>query len=271
MPFAGLVNRFLATLVDACIVYVVVVAAGLAVDSTVGWRESIGPGPLLVLLAAWFTVFPATPLHGTPGKRMGGIKITDMQGNDIGIGRSLARFLLSLVTLATLGLGFIAASWNGKRQALHDLGARTLVVARKARPEEIAGAVAPPVWWFNRVLGFLGLVAVVTFAWFNVSTYKSMGKRTEITAAILAVQPFQKEVERAMVEGKPIPSPPSIPDRRIRALAVQPNGKVVIDLAEDVNPGGRISFTPTRTPKGIEWKCTSENIRGVHLGAICRE
>ncbi len=271
MPFAGLVHRFFAACLDVGFLYVTVVMVAMAANPAVGLRESVGIVPLVLLITAWFGVLPATRLHGTPGKRLAGIKVTDMHGNTIGIARSLARFLLSLLTLATIGLGFVTAQWNGKRQALHDLGARTLVVERKFRPDEIAGVVAPPTWWFNRVLGILGLAAFLVAVYILVSTNISMRKRTEIGIAILAVRPFQRDVEKAVLEGKPIPAPPSNPDRRIRALAVQPDGKVVLELAEDLNPGGRLYFTPTRNARGIEWKCRSENLRRVHMGALCAE
>ena len=269
MPFAPLVQRFTALCIDALLALVAIIIVGLSANPAVGLRDSVGYAPMLALLAAWFALFPATPLRGTPGKRLAGLKITGMDGRPIGIGRSLARFTLSLLTVATFGLGFVAALWSGKRQALHDLGARTLVVERKFRPEEIAGAVAPPADRVTRLLGVIFLPCFLVAAWTPISVYMSMRKRTEITIAILAVRPFQKEVEKAMLEGTSIPVPPANPDRRIRALTVQPGGKVVIELAEDLNPDGRISLTPARTTKGIEWKCTSENLRRVHLGALC--
>lgn len=69
--------------------------------------------------------------QASPGKMLIGIRVTDLQGRPIGLGRALIRNLSKLIGVLTLGLGFLSGFLDKKQQCLHDKVAGTLVV--KAR------------------------------------------------------------------------------------------------------------------------------------------
>ena len=228
---------------------------------------------MLVFLAVWFGILPATRLQGTVGKRIACIKVATMQGKPIGIAQALVRFVFLLVTVATLGVGFLVAGWTAKRQALHDLVARTLVVQASARPEEITHAVAPPMWWFNRALGVICLAGFLAVMWGSYRVHVDHPLRGQVSAMNNAVKPYRDEVEAALREGKPLPSPstPSQLPPYVRALSIRADGTVDISVLAEVAPEGRIHWTPQRTQTGqITWKCTAENIRDSRVPNSCR-
>ena len=70
-------------------------------------------------------------MHGhqaTFGKRMCGLKVTDMAGAKISLLRATVRYFGKFLSAAFMLIGFIMAAFTEKHQALHDMIAETLVV-----------------------------------------------------------------------------------------------------------------------------------------------
>ena len=86
----------------------------------------------LLLLFAYRVLF--TGLKGqTPGKMLMRIKVIDERGEVPGIGRALVREVPGrLLSEISLGLGYVWAAWDDKKQAWHDKLARTYVVRKAA-------------------------------------------------------------------------------------------------------------------------------------------
>jgi len=59
-----------------------------------------------------------------------GLQVTDSAGNRIGFGRALARNLGKILSLITLGIGFIMVGFTKKKQGLHDIIASALVLSK---------------------------------------------------------------------------------------------------------------------------------------------
>jgi len=55
--------------------------------------------------------------------------VTTAEGGKPSYPRSLTRNLLKVVSVLTLMIGFMLAGWTRRKQALHDMIARCLVVA----------------------------------------------------------------------------------------------------------------------------------------------
>jgi len=95
-------------------------------------KLSVGLLPLyLGLVWLYYSLVGSGRHQATLGKRILGIKVTDLQGRPLGFWRCFGRQLGKMVSKATLGIGFAVAAFTPKKQALHDLFSRTLVV--KAR------------------------------------------------------------------------------------------------------------------------------------------
>lgn len=86
-------------------------------------------GTLMISLL-YYAGMHASKLQGTLGKIIVGIKVTDMNGKRISFGRSLGRFLATILS-SVFYIGYIIAAFTEKKQSLHDLIAGTVVVYKK--------------------------------------------------------------------------------------------------------------------------------------------
>ena len=75
----------------------------------------------------YFALMESSPWQATFGKRIVGLRVTDLSGRRITLLRSLVR-AFSRTLSAIFGLGFLMALFTAKRQTLHDKVASTLVL-----------------------------------------------------------------------------------------------------------------------------------------------
>jgi uncharacterized RDD family membrane protein YckC len=73
-------------------------------------------------------VMNSSPRQATLGKMALGLVVTDEDGKRISFLRASGRFLASLLSQLTLGIGYLMVIWTRRKQALHDKVARTVVV-----------------------------------------------------------------------------------------------------------------------------------------------
>ncbi|MEY3050797.1 MAG: hypothetical protein RLY31_582 [Bacteroidota bacterium] len=128
--FAGFWLRFAAYILDSVFISIPV----LVIYLTIG-GDLLDPSPsgrLLGLLVSvsYFILFESSEKQATFGKQIVGIVVTDEQGERISIGQATGRYFGKLVSGLILGIGFIMAGFTDKKQALHDIMAKTLVIRR---------------------------------------------------------------------------------------------------------------------------------------------
>ena len=85
-------------------------------------------GFLLVWL--YYAGMESSGMQATLGKRVMGLKVTDVDGDQIGFGTATGRFLGKMISGLILGIGYIMAAFTPKKQALHDMIAGTVIVMR---------------------------------------------------------------------------------------------------------------------------------------------
>ena len=95
---------------------------GFALTEMVLWVLSIGISWL------YFAKLESGSAQATYGKRVMGLKVTDIAGNRISFGHASGRFFGKIVSGMTFYIGFMMAGFTEKKQALHDLIAGTLVI-----------------------------------------------------------------------------------------------------------------------------------------------
>ena len=143
MEYAGFWRRLVAFVIDLVILaFGSFALALLLVPLLLAFPEQstafLGSGfaqPAAVLVAlllgwAYFAGFECSASHATMGKLVLEIAVTDLQGEGIGFGRASLRYLAKLVSILSLGLGFLLMLWGERRQALHDRIAGTAVVVK---------------------------------------------------------------------------------------------------------------------------------------------
>jgi uncharacterized RDD family membrane protein YckC len=142
--YAGFWFRVIAAIVDAIISQIGVViivlplafALGASMAGTSSQREieaaGEGLGMILGILIQWlyFTVSESSSWQATLGKKMFGLKVTDMTGKRIGFGKANARYWSKIISAIILLIGFLMVAFTKQKQGLHDIIAGTLVVKK---------------------------------------------------------------------------------------------------------------------------------------------
>jgi len=82
----------------------------------------------IVASIAYYAVMESSQYQATLGKMALGLKVVDMQGRRISLGRALGRLFGKILSTIPCDIGFIMAGFTEKKQALHDMIAGTLVV-----------------------------------------------------------------------------------------------------------------------------------------------
>ena len=148
VSYAGFWLRFVAYLIDAVVIWIVCLPLFLILGSVLGVSmagiaqnpngEMLGGGAmagfalfeLLIVAGVWlyFAMMETSAWQGTIGKKVLGLRVTDLDGNRIGFARATGRYFAKLVSGIILMFGYIMAGFTEKKQALHDMMAGCLVV-----------------------------------------------------------------------------------------------------------------------------------------------
>jgi len=134
LPAAGFLRRLAALLLDAAWIG----ALGLLAASAAGGVERTAgavTGAATAVAAWWLVCLVGWSRWGTtPGKRLLHLYVCDLDGSPgVSPGRALQRLAASLLTVATLGLGYLRAGLAADHRALHDHLAATYVAYQPAR------------------------------------------------------------------------------------------------------------------------------------------
>jgi uncharacterized RDD family membrane protein YckC len=99
---------------------------------TSGTRQAIA-FQLLLQLICWlyFAAFESSRWQATPGKRILGLYVTDLNGKRISFARATGRYVGKALEQLTLFTGFLMAGFTARKQALHDIVARCLVLKKR--------------------------------------------------------------------------------------------------------------------------------------------
>jgi len=74
-----------------------------------------------VVGAVYYVTLDASAKQGTWGKQIVGLKVTDLEGRRISVGRAIGRFCARYLTVCTCGIGNLLPLFTKNRQTLHDL------------------------------------------------------------------------------------------------------------------------------------------------------
>ncbi|TFF37995.1 RDD family protein [Mucilaginibacter psychrotolerans] len=85
---------------------------------------------LYVLLALYNTLCESTPMRGSIGKKLCRLAVVDADGRRLGVGRALLRNFFKILSSLPLNIGFLPILWTERRQAWHDMIAKTYVIRR---------------------------------------------------------------------------------------------------------------------------------------------
>lgn len=154
--YAGFWLRFVAYLIDALLMAAVFFPLGLVLGLAAGASGGDENSPQLALAnmlgnvlsiaAGWLyhSLLESSSWQGTIGKKVLGLRVTDLDGHRIGFGRATGRYFGTILSGMICFIGFIMVAFTEKQQALHDMLAGTLVVRGAATGEPNWEPPPPP-------------------------------------------------------------------------------------------------------------------------------
>jgi uncharacterized RDD family membrane protein YckC len=142
--YAGFWRRFWAFIVDGFIIGVIMMPFSLGLWGTIVAMGQSGTDNVETIariiaasMMAWLLRAVATWLYGalfessawqaTPGKKLLGLMVTDLEGHRISFLRASGRAFGKWFSGLILGIGFLMVAFTEKKQGLHDMLAGTVV------------------------------------------------------------------------------------------------------------------------------------------------
>lgn len=154
--YAGFWMRFLAYLLDSLIVSIVFVPLGFVIGLVMAGSGFDENSPVMAftnlginaisILSGWLYhgFLESSSWQGTIGKKVLGLRVTDMSGNRISFGRATGRYFGMMLSGMICLIGFLMVAFTEKKQGLHDLLAGTLVLTGPAPPPSQPVPPPPP-------------------------------------------------------------------------------------------------------------------------------
>jgi uncharacterized RDD family membrane protein YckC len=294
--YAGFWRRWAAWVVDALIVFlwplVVSLIGGLGADFPLIFAVFCGI-PWL-----YFALCESSPWQATLGKRAMDIKVVNMQGHRIGLGRAAGRFALRMLPLVVLlflvatdwlpgfsgfivpallwllfFIGQLRIGWAKRKRALHDELAGTCVVLRTVAPGQPLPTQHPPLAWHGRVINIIGscLALLVLPPMLVFPTRVDYTTRSHVSEAFSALGQIKADVDDNGCHPGSLPSP----SPKITATEVSDPGAGRCTITATLGQysqnaailnGGKLHLTREATG---QWRCSSD-LPGKYLPAQCR-
>jgi uncharacterized RDD family membrane protein YckC len=217
MRYAGFWLRVVANIVDSALL--TVFGAALVVGAaSAGDPEMVLVANLVYLVVAllYWPVMESSARQATVGKMLLGLRVTDMDGAKLPFLRSLLRNLAKIISSIPFGIGFLLAAFSSRKQALHDLITKCLVLREGSSS-------------FVKALG----VAVVGIALLVGGSYLAMEQM---------VGSAMGDFEAAMRGAKPMPPKPPVP-----AKAPAPKPRAPAPVAKPAVPAPAPAAKPAAT------------------------
>jgi uncharacterized RDD family membrane protein YckC len=141
--YAGFWLRLVAAVVDMVAMYTpfaFVFFLAIVLTKLVSGRK-YDPGimllasPMVLIVGTWlyFAIMESSPWQATLGKRLLGLYVTDLNGQRLTLIRATGRSLAKYLSIMTAGIGYLLCGFTERKQALHDVVARCLVLRRSRR------------------------------------------------------------------------------------------------------------------------------------------
>ena len=269
--YAGFWRRGAAWFVDVVITSAANAAAGVSLGPDVGAAILS-----LVMDCAYVALFHSSAKQATPGKMLFGIKVTDLDGERIGLLRAIARYFAVWLSMLLLMVGFVMAAFTARKQALHDIVAGTLVVRREATSEEIVhgGGTMPLTSGVIAAAVFIVALPFVAagVAFLVAPAYREQMARYAIANGISALDSVKDEVAASLVAHRPVKAGPADVSkvRYLREATIAPDGHITIRLKSSLAKGG-VVLTPIVDANGaVTWTCRSQDLADKYLPPGCR-
>lgn len=295
--YAGFWRRYLALFLDQLILGVSLLLGGLAIAFALGWfnnapTQSVpafqGLFYLIYFLAApfYYALQESSQYQATLGKRALGIKVTDLAGERLTFSNALGRWFAAALSYLTLYVGFVMAAFTQRKQALHDMVAKTLVVDKWAYtefPERQKTGLSGCLIAFVAAL-FIGIPVLGILMAIAIPAYQDYTVRAKVAEALSASAPVKLAIAEHFSNSGQCPtngqdglsSAESYATAHVRSISAggMQNGHCGLEIViKDTNnpsiDGKRIWLELSPDKHSSNWTCSSE-LPNKDMPAACR-
>lgn len=131
VEYAGFWLRVAAYFLDyviIAIIMMIILVIGIG-SSFAGSAAGVISSIISILISLlYYPYMESSARQATFGKSLAGIKVTDLDGNRLSFGRALLRTIAKILSVIPFCIGFLLAAFTPRKQALHDMLAKSLVV-----------------------------------------------------------------------------------------------------------------------------------------------
>ena len=282
LPYGGFWVRLAAHVVDGFIisigVFVIAFVLGLAaamLGGGGGEAVSVGISLLMVVMSQLYhAYFVSSAKMATPGKRLCGLYVTDLEGHRLGFGHALGRNLAALASYLTLYIGFIMAAFTERKQALHDKIAGTLVHRQPGGSAVIVIVIVLVLFVGVAVIGILAAIAIPAYQDYTVRA-KMSGVIVSMDAAKTPIAEYaankgQWPTTWEQVGANPMSQVQESSRAFVEDIRLEQGGTIVGYLKIQ-GKQGQIRLAPKQLGDRVEWTCTSSSEIRKYVPIRCRE
>jgi len=149
LRYGGFWRRVAAALIDGIIVGLVLYAMGMFLpifedtgmgsisppggDFAITAEVNLTPlGTLILVIGTWLysALMESGPKQATVGKMALSLQVTDLDGDRINFAQASGRYFAKFLSGFILMIGFLMVAFTARKQGLHDILAKTLVIRR---------------------------------------------------------------------------------------------------------------------------------------------
>jgi len=149
LRYGGFWRRVVAALIDGILIGLVLYAIDMFLpivenasmgsisppDSAMGIaaEANLTPlGTLILIIGSWLyaALLESGPGQATIGKLAMALKVTDIEGDRVSFAQASGRYYAKFISFVIFLIGFLMVAFTARKQGLHDLLAKTLVIRR---------------------------------------------------------------------------------------------------------------------------------------------
>ncbi|WP_444995929.1 RDD family protein [Aliikangiella sp. IMCC44359] len=300
--YAGFWKRFIAYIVDVIIIYIIIgVLAAVLFGSFFGDTNNSqsminNPAALFssaaliyfgVYLLWWlyYAIQESSSAQATLGKRLLGIKVTDIQGNQLTFGHAAGRQLAGVVSQFTMLIGYLMAAFTGRKQALHDMIASTVVVNKHFGPQQIytVNQSPPPGMSIGGIIAIVCLILIIPIggilAAIAIPAYQDYTIRAQVNDAYFTASESKPAIIEYASETGYWPAnfeQANLSSANMQTesyyIQLEKNGVLAINFTKpQVISSSSIRLTPELTNTGeYQWHCDGSAMKAAYLPKACR-
>jgi uncharacterized RDD family membrane protein YckC/ribosomal protein L28 len=216
--YSGFWARVAAYIVDSACIFAICLLLAIAFSFLGEVGVAITGGAVFLIQLLYWPVLESSARQATYGKRMLGIQVEHAGGGRTTFLRALGRNLAKIISGIPLGLGFVMVAFTGRKQGLHDMIAKCVVV--RVGPSHFMKALIASVVGIAVVAGSAG--AFVYYIYLP-SLMKDIGSvQQDAMKAVPAIKPQPPAQSAAKTAAPSTPPVAKTPAPAASAVPVAP-------------------------------------------------